>query len=35
MGKFKEELDHIDWRDFLLTNDLEASRESFTGTVKK
>ena len=33
MDKFKEELGHIDWSDVLLSNDLEASCESFIETI--
>ncbi len=35
MNKFEEELDHIDWRNVLLTDDLEVSCGSFIGTINK
>jgi len=35
MNAFKEELSQTDWRDVLLTDDIDASCESFFGTINR
>lgn len=35
MNAFKEELSQTDWRDVLLTDDIDASCESFIGTINR
>lgn len=35
MNAFKEELSQTDWRDVLFIDDIDASCESFIGTINK